>query len=192
MVVKWFLKLMIISLVFLFLFSISIFAQEIKTGNELEDPDFKERIDLIQASQKVSEKQKDAIISSGISLYLTNFHTDQTEYKLGLKFEKPFKAENQSDDLNNIVLFYVIEGIYLENESTSLAGFLSLKATLNNRMFSPYFGIGAEFMGVADYQGFIGLSILDESLFIETKFINDEDELDSGDFYSVIGLKLHF
>lgn len=187
MIFKWTFRLIIVGLVFIFLFSINIYAQETKD----KDADFNERIELIQASQMISEEQKrDSVSRSGISLYVTNFHTDQTEYKLGGKFEHLFPSSNYSKELNAISLSYVIEGIYLENESTSLAGFLSIKATLNNRMFSPYFGAGAEFMGVANYQGFIGLNIMDNNFFVETKFINDYDEWDNGDFYSVVGFTI--
>lgn len=178
----------ILGLVFIFLFSMTISAQDTA---EI-DAELNERIELIQASQKISEEEKkSSALRSGISLYVTNYHTDQTEYKLGGKFEQPLLANNDSQSLNNIVLSYVIEGIYLESESTSLAGFLSLKATLNNRMFSPYVGLGAEFMGVANYQGFIGLNIMDNNFFVETKFINDQDEWDSGSFYSVAGFTIN-
>ena len=177
----------IVGLVFICVFSMTISAQD----KEEIDAGLKERIELIQASQKISEEQKkDSASRSGISLYVTNYHTDQTEYKLGGKFEQPLSFNKNTKELNNIALSYVIEGIYLENESTSLAGFLSLKATFNNRMFSPYVGLGAEFMGVANYQGFVGLNIMDNNFFVETKFINDQDQWDSGNFYSVAGFTI--
>ena len=189
MILKIISNFVIVGLAFVFIFSMTVYAQE----TDDKDAVFAERIKLIQASQQISEEKKMASVNrSGISLYVTNYHTDQTEYKLGGKFEQPLFPNRNTQELNNIALSYVIEGIYLENESTSLAGFLSIKATLNNRMFSPYFGAGAEFMGVANYQGFIGLNLLDSNFFVETKFINDKDEWDSGDFYSVAGFKINF
>lgn len=180
-------KIFLVGLAFLFLFSVSIQAQE----TEEYDAEFNERIELIQASQRISEEKRNAsIFRNGISLYVTNFHTDETEYKLGGKFEHLISDTGSSKETNDIFLSYVIEGIYLEGEATNLAGFLSLKAALNNRMFSPYFGLGAEFMGVANYQGFVGLNIFDQNVFVETKFINKKDEWDSGDFYSVVGFTI--
>ncbi len=181
-------NLIIVGLVFIFLFTINISAQEI----EEKDADLKERIELIQASKRVSEEnEKKMAARGGISLYVTNFHTDETEYKLGGKYEQPLSTRKASSNLNDISLSYVIEGIYLEGESTSLAGFFSIKTTFNNRMFSPYLGVGAEFMGVANYQGFVGLNIIDNNFFVETKFINDKDEWDSGNFYSVVGFTIN-
>ncbi len=184
---KWMSRLIIVGLALIFIFSMTTYAQE----TEENDAVLNERIELIQASKSISEeRKKDAALRSGISLYVTNFHTDNTEYKLGGKYEQPLFTDRNNQGLNSIALSYVIEGIYLENESTSIAGFLSLKATLNNRMFSPYIGAGAEFMGVANYQGFVGLNIIDSNFFVETKFINDQDEWDSGNFYSVAGFKI--
>ena len=178
----------IVGFVFIFIFSMTISAQD----TEEVDAELKERIQLIQASKQMStEKELGSANRSGISLYVTNYHTENTEYKLGGKFEQPLSANNKRQSLNKIGLSYVIEGIYLENESTSLAGFLSLKATFNNKMFSPYIGAGAEFMGVANYQGFVGLNILNNNFFIETKFIDDDDKKDSDNFYSVVGFKIN-
>jgi hypothetical protein len=174
-----------VGLIFILLFSINIYAQETE-----EDAVLKERIELIQASKRMAEeKEKASVNRSGISLYVTNYRTDETEYKLGGKFEQLLFPNRNTQELNNIALSYVIEGIYLEGESTSLAGFLSLKATLNNRVFSPYIGAGAEFMGAADYQGFVGLNIMDSNFFVETKFINDHGNWD-GNFYSVAGFRI--
>jgi len=181
-------RLIVVGLVFMFLFSNVIYAQEL----ESEDTALNERIELIQASQRISEEKKEAgITRTGISLFVTNFHTDNTEFKLGGKFEQQLFGNSSTERLNDLSWSYVIDGIYLEGETESLAGFLSLKATLNNRMFSPYFGAGAEFMGVANYQGFVGLNI-NKNFFVETKFINDQDEWDSGNFYSVTGFKINF
>lgn len=178
----------IVGLTFLFIFSMMVSAQE-----GAEDAQLKERIHLIQASQQMLEdKERAAVDRSGISLYVTNFHTDKTEYKLGGKFEQLLPFGNLNERLNSVNLSYVIEGIYLEGEKNPIAGFLSLKATLSNRMFSPYFGLGAEFMGVADYQGFVGLNVFDKNFFVETKFINDKDEWDSGKFYAVTGFTLSY
>lgn len=181
-------NLIVVGLILIFLFSINIYAQD----TEEIDPALNERIHLIQSSQKITNEKKEAQNPrSGISLYVTNFHTDNTEFKLGGKFEQRLFDDNYLKGLGDISLSYVIDGIYLEGESTSLAGFLSLKATLNNRSFSPYFGAGAEFMGVANYQGFVGLNI-NKNFFVETKFINDKDEWDEGNFYSVTGFKIDF
>ncbi|RCW52327.1 MULTISPECIES: hypothetical protein [Halanaerobium] len=156
--------------------------QENEIGQELED-----RIELIQASQNLSAQKNDKS-ATGVSLYLTTFHAGEKELNLGGKFEGDFF---KSDSYQNFRLAYVLEGIYLEDEDINLAGFLSIKATLNDKLFSPYFGVGAEFMGKADYQGFVGLN-LNNNFFVETKFINDKDELDQGDFYSSVGFKLNF
>lgn len=189
MIFKWVSNFIIVGLALIFIFSMTVYAQEAEENDN--DPVLNERIELIQASKQMSaEKKLGSANRSGISLYVTNYHTDQTEYKLGGKFEQPLFPNRNTQELNNIALSYVIEGIYLENESTSIAGFLSLKATLNNRMFSPYIGAGAEFMGVANYQGFVGLNIMDNNFFVETKFINDQDEWDSGNFYSVAGFRI--
>ena len=187
MLSKRYLNLTIVGLFFILLFSVNIYAQEIEDQNSISQ----ERIELIKASKRMSEEEKkDSVNRSGISLYVTNYHTDETEFKLGGKFEQLLSERNPTPDLNDVSLSYVIEAIYLEGESTSLAGFLSLKATFNNRMFSPYLGLGAEFMGVANYQGFVGLNIMENNFFVETKFINDEDEWDSGNFYSVAGFTI--
>lgn len=181
-------NLIVVGLVLTFLFTINICAQDIdKSDNALN-----ERIHLIQASQKITNEKKEAEDpKSGISLYVTNYHTDDTEFKLGGKFEQRLFSDSYLRRFGDISWSYVIDGIYLEGESTSLAGFLSLKATLNNRSFSPYFGAGAEFMGVANYQGFVGLNI-NKNFFVETKFINDKDQWDEGNFYSVTGFKIDF
>lgn len=185
---KFFVYPIVVGLILIFLFSLSINAQETAVAdNELE-----ERIELILASQNMSaEKKKEESPTGGISLYVTNYHTADTEYKLGGKYEQLLFGSNSDQRLNNMSFSYVVDGIYLEGESTSLALFLSLKATLNNRSFSPYLGAGAELMGVADYQGFVGLNI-NKNFFIEIKFINDKDELDSGEFYSATGFKIDF
>lgn len=47
-------------------------------------------------------------------------------------------------------------------------------------------------MEVANYQGFVGLNLLDDNFFVETKFINVKDEWDSGDFYAVTGFTLSY
>lgn len=181
-------NLIVVGLVLTFLFTINICAQD----SDNTDPDLSERIQLIQASQKISQEKKEAAVPrSAVSLYVTNYHTDDTEYKLGGKFEQRLFDDNYLKGLGDVSFSYVIDGIYLEGESTSLAGFLSLKATLNNRSFSPYIGAGAEFMGVANYQGFVGLNI-NKNFFVETKFINDKDEWDEGAFYSVTGFKIDF
>ena len=192
MLFKKLFNLFIVGLVLIFLFSINVYAQEVEEEAAL-DSALKERIELIQASKQMAEEKKEASINkSGISLYVTNFHTDETEYKLGGKFEQLISFRNINERFNNISLSYVVEGIYLEGEAEPIAGFLSLKATLQNKMFSPYFGLGAEFMGVANYQGFVGLNLLDNNFFVETKFINDKDEWDSGDFYAVTGFTLSY
>ncbi len=178
----------VVGLVFLFLYVSSVTAGEVDINKNTLD----ERIELIQASQKLTKEKKESQNpSSGISLYLTNFHTDETEFKLGGKYEHLLFGDYSSKKTNEILFAYVIDGIYLEGEDKPLAGFLSLKATLNNRIFSPYIGAGAEFLGVADYQGFIGLNI-NKNFFVETKFINDKDNLESGEFYSVTGFKIDF
>lgn len=178
----------VVGSILVFLFTNAIYAQEV----DQSDKDLSERIALIQASKNLTQEKKEAADPrSGISLYVTNYHTDDTEYKLGGKFEQRLFADNYFKGLGDISWSYVIDGIYLEGEATSLAGFLSLKATLNNRSFSPYLGAGAEFMGVANYQGFIGLNI-NKNFFVETKFINDKDVWDEGAFYSVTGFKIDF
>ena len=90
-----------------------------------------------------------------------------------------------------VAVDYVIEAIYLEGEDTNLAGFLSFKASLKDKLFSPYIGAGAEIMGKADYQAFVGVNLTD-NFFVETKFINDQDDTGSGDFYSAVGFKINF
>lgn len=188
MLSKFFVYPLVVGLILTLLFSLNIYAQE----TEVSDDSLNERIELIQASQNISaEKKKEENPTAGISLYVTNYHTEDTEYKLGGKFEQLLFVGDLNQRFNDISWSYVIDGIYLEGESTSLAGFLSLKATLNNRSFSPYIGAGAEFMGVANYQGFVGLNI-NKNFFVETKFINDKDEWDSGEFYSVTGFKIDF
>ncbi len=178
----------VVGLICLFFFVSLVTAEEI----EIKKNNINERIELIQASQNLSkEKIESQNPSSGISLYITDFHTDETEFKLGGKYEHLLFGDYSSKKKNQILLGYVIDGIYLEGEDKPLAGFLSLKATLNNRIFSPYVGAGAEFLGVADYQGFIGLNI-NKNFFVETKFINDKDDLESGSFYSVTGFKIDF
>jgi hypothetical protein len=187
MLSKFFVYPIVVGLILVFLFSLSIYAQETAADEELE-----ERIELILASQNMSAvKEKEKKPTGGISLYVTNYHTADTEYKLGGKYEQLLFANNSNQSLNNVSFSYVVDGIYLEGESTSLALFLSLKATLNNRSFSPYLGAGAELMGVANYQGFVGLNI-NKNFFVETKFINDKDEWDSGEFYSATGFKIDF
>jgi hypothetical protein len=158
------------------------FAQEAKS-----DPEMEARVQLIKASQQLEEEQEKKA-ASAVSLYLTTYHSGEKELNLGAKYEgKLFKNRNQSV----VSVDYVIEGIYLEGEDTNLAGFLSLKASLKDKLFAPYAGAGAEFMGKADYQAFVGLNLTD-NFFVETKFINDKDELDSGDFYSTVGFKINF
>jgi len=175
-------------LMLILLISVSAAAQEIDNPEAQEiDREMQDRIELIQASQSLTAQQTNKS-AAGVSLYLTTFHSGEKELNLGGKFEGDFF---QNDRYQGINLAYVIEGIYLEDEDINLAGFLSIKATLNDKLFSPYFGVGAEFMGKADYQGFVGLN-LNDNFFVETKFINDKDELDNGDFYSSVGFKLNF
>ncbi len=186
MVVKNFLKFFCIFIIIVFFCSLGVFAQDI---DEKKDVNLQERIQLIQDSQKLSaEAENDLSGQSGISLYVTNYHSGEKELNLGGKFEDTIMENWLSNDIR---LGYVIEAIYLENEDINLAGFLSFKTTLVDKLFSPYIGIGAEFMGKADYQGFVGLNLTD-FFFIETKFINNKDEFDSGEFYSVSGFKISF
>jgi len=164
------------------LMPINALAQEEKSDQEMDA-----RVKLIKASQQLEEEQnkEDA---SAVSLYMTTYHSGEKELNLGAKYERSlFKDRNQS----MVSVDYVIEGIYLEGEDTNLAGFLSLKSSLKDKLFYPYLGAGAEFMGKADYQAFVGLNLTD-NFFVETKFINDKDELDSGDFYSTVGFKMNF
>lgn len=162
-----------------------VLAQAEGQGNN--DQRVEERVQLIKASQQLEEKQnKDP--NAGVSLYMTTYHSGEKELNLGAKYEgKLFKNRNQSI----VSVNYVIEGIYLEGEDTNLAGFLSLQASLKDKLFAPYIGAGAEIMGKADYQAFVGLNLTD-NFFVETKFINDKDELESGDFYSAVGFKINF
>jgi len=186
--IKSFSFLMTILLLIL-LFSLAAVAQNIEnTESQKEefDRDMQERIELIQASKNLSDEKINRS-ANAVSLYLTTFHSGEKELNLGGKYEGDFFKNNGDQKIR---LAYVLEGIYLEAEDINLAGFLSIKATFDNKLFSPYFGVGVEFMGKADYQGFVGLN-LNNNFFVETKFINDKDELDSGDFYSVVGFKIN-
>ena len=145
------------------------------------------RAELINASKELSLNQNQEPNSS-VSLYVTNFHAGDREFNLGAKYEnKLFKNRSES----SINVNYVAEAIYLEGEEDNLIGFLSLKASLKNKLFNPYFGAGAGFLANADYQAFLGLNLTD-NFFVETKFINDEEKTDSGDFYSAVGFKINF
>ena len=176
--------LFIIFFVFLIINSSVILAQE--NESKVVERNLTKRMELIQASQQFSEEITNINRKTAVSLYACNFHTGNTQYKLGAKFEKIFYGNK-----NDINLSYVIEGIYLGNEENDLAVFLSLQATLSDRMFSPYFGLGAEVMNVVDYQVFVGLN-LSRYFFVETKFINEKDDLEEGDFYSAFGFKIPF
>lgn len=188
MVSRFLILFIVVGLFLSLLFSANIYAQE----TEQNERELNERMQLIHSSQMMAKEEAEAAAArSGVSLYLSNFHTDNTEYKLGAKFEHSLDSDRFPGQFNGLDLAYVIEGIYLEGEVDSLAGFLSLKATLNDRMFAPYFGAGAEFLGVAYYQGFVGLNV-NKNFFVETKFINDKGQWDEGDFYSVAGFKINF
>lgn len=169
---------------FLIINSPLILAQE--NESQIVDQNLTERIELIEASQQFSKAKTNISQTAAVSLYACNYHTNNTQYKLGAKFEKIFYG-----NMNSTNLSYVIEGIYLDNEEEDVAAFLSLQTTLSNRMFSPYFGLGAEVMNVADYQIFLGLN-LSQYFFVETKFINEKDDLEEGDFYSAFGFKIPF
>lgn len=177
--------IMILTAALLALVPAVVLAQEEMQGTN--DQELEARVQLIKASQQL-EKEKNKEANAGVSLYMTTYHSGDKEFNLGAKYEgKLLKNRNQAV----VSVDYVIEGIYLEGEDTNLAGFLSLKASLKDKLFAPYIGAGAEFMGKADYQAFVGLNLTD-NFFVETKFINDKDKSDSGDFYSAVGFKINF
>lgn len=168
--------------VFIVFMSAAVLAQQ-----ETNDQEVEERVKLIKASQQL-EREQNQRSAAAVSLYMTTYHSGDKELNLGAKYE----GEIFKDRIQSIAAVdYVIEAIYLEGEDINLAGFLSLKASLKDKLFAPYIGAGAEIMGKADYQAFVGLN-LTENFFVETKFINDKDELDSGDFYSAVGFKINF
>ncbi len=156
-------------------------------AQESQNDSLSERVSLINASRELKSSQNQAANSS-ISLFVTNYHSGDKEFNLGAKYESIlFKNRRESA----IRIDYVVEAIYLEGEEDNLAGFLSLKASLKDKLFSPYVGAGAAFLANADYQAFLGLNLTD-NFFVETKFINDEEKTDSGDFYSAVGFKINF
>lgn len=172
--------LKILSYVFLilsmiFLISLPILAEE-------SEEDLLEKLKLIENSQKLTEEEF-SFSSSAVSLYLSNYHSGANEFNLGGKYERDFFPKKAAENLN---LRYVLEGIYLEGEEENISGYLSLKLIFSNNTFAPYLGAGAEFIGRADYQAFLGLN-LNDNFFVESKFINDEDDLNKGDFYTVFG-----
>ena len=171
-----------LSVVLLVFMSASVLAQQ-----ETNDQKVEERVKLIKASQQLEQEQNKKP-AAAVSLYVTTYHSGDKELNLGAKYEgELFKDRIQS----MVSIDYVLEAIYLEEEDINLAGFLSLKASLKDKLFAPYIGAGAEIMGKADYQAFVGLNLTD-NFFVETKFINDKDELESGDFYSAVGFKINF
>lgn len=156
------------------LISLPAFAEEVEEN-------LLEKLKLIENSQRLTEEEF-SFSSSALSLYLSNYHSGENEFNLGGKYERDFFPKKAAENLN---LRYVLEGIYLEGEE-NISGYLSLKLIFNNNVFAPYFGAGAEFVGRADYQAFLGLN-LNDNFFVESKFINDEDDLNKGDFYTVFG-----
>lgn len=166
-------------IILLIFYSAAVLAQ-----SENEDPPLKQRMSLIEASQQLRQEQTEEP-AAGVSLFMTNYHSGDKELNLGAKYENRLL---EYTDQSIIELNYVIEGIYLEGEDENLAGFLSLKASLKNRM---YIGAGPEIMDVADYQAFVGLNLTD-NFFVETKFIDDKKNSDSDDFYSALGFKINF
>lgn len=163
--------------------SVLVLAQQQNNNQE----ELNKRLELLNESQNLSKEMKQRPQSS-LSLYMTTYHSGDKELNLGAKYENILFDDNVSSTLN---FNYVLEGIYLEGEEENLAAFLSLKAILKNKMFKPYFGAGAEFVGEADYQAFVGLN-LNKNFFVETKFINDENKSENGDFYSGVGFKINF
>ena len=161
-----------------------VLAQQQGNNNEEE---LNKRVKLLKKSQNLSREMKQRPQSS-LSLYMTTYHSGDKELNLGVKYENVLFNNNISSMLN---FNYILEGIYLEGEEENLAAFLSIKAILKNKMFKPYFGAGAEFVGEADYQAFAGLN-LNKNFFVETKFINDENISGNGDFYSGVGFKINF
>lgn len=153
-----------------------------------DDSSMNERMNLIEESQQLSQEQNEEELTSGLSLFVTSYHSGDAELNLGAKYENRL-LDYREDSM--IELNYVLEGIYLEGEDDNLAGFLSLKASLKDKMFAPYLGAGAEFLDKADYQAFVGLN-LTNNLFVETKFIEDKERTDSDDFYSAVGFKINF
>ncbi|SIQ94242.1 hypothetical protein [Halanaerobium kushneri] len=174
--------------IFLILIMTSILPATVLAQQKNDDRKLEERIKLIKASQHLEQKKEKEAVSA-VSLFMTTYHSGDKELNLGAKFESElFKNKSQS----MISVAYVIEGIYLAGEDTNLAGFLSLRAALKEKLFNPYIGAGAEIMGKADYQAFVGLNLTD-NFFVETKFINDKNDSDNkGDFYSAVGFKMSF
>lgn len=156
-------------------------------AQESQNDSLAERVELINASQELSRSQNEESNSS-IGLFVTNYHSGDKEFNLGAKYESILFKNMKESALR---IDYVVEAIYLEGEEDNLEGFLSLKASLKNKLFTPYVGAGAAFLANADYQAFVGLNLTD-NFFVETKFINDEEKSDSGDFYSAVGFKINF
>lgn len=174
-------------LVTFILISIIIISSAAVLAKADDDSTLDERMNLIEASQQLRQEQNQES-AAGVSLFVTSYHSGDAELNLGAKYENRLL---DSSDESIFDFNYVIEGIYLEREDENLAGFLSLKASLKNRMFAPYIGAGAEFLDKADYQAFVGLN-LTNNLFVETKFIEDKEKSDSDNFYSAVGFKMSF
>ena len=176
--------LFIITMILTISMSALVLAQQQGNNNSAE---LNNRVELLKKSKNLSREMKQRPQTS-LSLYMTTYHSGDKELNLGAKYENILFNNEISSTLN---FNYVLEGIYLEGEEENLAAFLSIKASLNNKMFKPYFGAGAGFVGEADYQAFAGLN-LNKNFFVETKFINDENISENGDFYSGVGFKINF
>ena len=167
-------------LIFILISSISIQAEE------KGDADLAERMELIEASQRLAKEQTDDSVLD-YALFVTDF-SGKKEFNLGIKLESNFWKEARTDSKNRWK--FLIEAIYLK-EAEKIAGFLSLKRRWPLKRFSPYLGLGVGVVEEAEYQLFMGMN-LSNSFYIETKYISEDGDLEEGSFYSTAGYQINF
>ena len=177
-------KVLVGLMVFLLVVSMSNVIQ----AADGDEKDIEKRMELIKASKKLEEKKKETP-STEYVMFLTDYGTGSGESNLGVKLEIRY-PQKDFKNVNSSKWKYVIEGIYIKDESTAV-GFISLQRMFTNLKFNPYFGGGLELTGRAKYQLFTGLN-LTRNFFIETKYINEEGSFTDSKFYSVAGYQIDF
>ena len=150
---------------------------------QTSDVDLKDRIELINASQRL-EEQNETPTKISYGLMLTDFGVEQEkEINFGIKFEIDFPSSKNRWN-------FVLEGIYLKKER-DVAAFLSFKKSFVNVNYIPYLGAGIELTEKANYQIFSGLNIMN-NFYIEGKIINEQGEFKDSDIYSALGYQINF
>ncbi len=147
--------------------------------NPLQAEDLKERMELIEASQKIAVEMKPDYFQDRLGVLFTNYGTIEKEVNAGLKTRKHISVYNDDE------IIVQSELIYLQQQET-LSGFISVIIDPLPPDI-PYVGLGREITGKNINQFFWGLN-LTKNLFMELKILFPKGE---GQFYLSTGIQFN-